>query len=244
MLHVYDVFEYDCATMVDHVQQLCALHESEIHMCPARRVTLDEASKTFYDVTGYSETYHAHPHTLLATATSWKTNPSRADLITGKSSTVMKARRNSIRTSMKPAVARKTQLNILAEYQKLQAALSTHQSPLQGSTPLGGEGSYNCLDIDMDASNIMDVDMTDHRDIDGANMLSCVRGTIFSTRTKPVAKNRYQKRLGAKKAKKLELDDRSDFTLNAADATMYRARSARCNYLMQDQPDIAFSTKE
>ena len=72
----------------------------------------------------------------------------------------------------------------------------------------------------MDASNAMDVDMTNDTDMDGANMVSCMRGTIFCTRTKPAAKNKYQRRLGAKKAKKLELDDRSDFALNAADATM------------------------
>ena len=96
----------------------------------------------------------------------------------------------------------------------------------------------------MDASDIMDVDMTNDTDTDDATMVSCMRGSIFSTRTKPAAKNKYQKRLGAKKAKKLERDDRSDFTLNAADATMYRARSARCNYLSQDRPDIAFSSKE
>ena len=50
--------------------------------------------------------------------------------------------------------------------------------------------------------------------------------------------------IGAKKAKKPELDDRSDFTLNAADATMYGALSARCKYLSQDRPDIAFGSKE
>ena len=89
----------------------------------------------------------------------------------------------------------------------------------------------------------MDVDTTNDRDIDGATMVSCMRGTIFSARTKPVAKNKFQKLLGAKKAKQLEIDDRSEFTLNAADATMYRAQSARCSYLSQDRPDLAFSSK-
>ena len=98
---------------------------------------------------------------------------------TGKSSTVMKARRKSIRASMKPRAARKTRLTILAEYQELQAALSTHQSPSPGPTPHGGEGSYDCLDIDMDAS--VDVDMTNDTDTDDANMVSCMRGSIFYT---------------------------------------------------------------
>ena len=89
---------------------------------------------------------------------------------------------------MKPQAARNTRLKILAEYQELQAALSTHQSRPQGSTPLGGEGSYNCLDMDMDASNIMDVDMTNDTDIDGANMVSCMCGTIFSEETKQASR--------------------------------------------------------
>ena len=89
---------------------------------------------------------------------------------------------------MKPKAARnKTRLKILAEYKKLQAALSTHQSPPPGPTPHGGEGSYNYLDIDIDAS--MDVDMTNDTETDDANMVSCMRGTIFSTQTKPAAKN-------------------------------------------------------
>ena len=50
--------------------------------------------------------------------------------------------------------------------------------------------------------------------------------------------------MGAKKAKRLELDYRSEYTLGAQDATMYRALAARCNYLAQDRPDIAFSRKE
>ena len=95
----------------------------------------------------------------------------------------------------------------------------------------------------MDASNIMDVDTTDDMDIDAAHMVSCTRGTICSARTKPVAKNMDQHIQGAKKAKKLELDEKSEFTLNAVDATMFRARSAKVNYLSQDRPDLAFNNK-
>ena len=116
-------------------------------------------------------------------------NPSRADFFTGTSSTVMKARRHSIRTSMKPKAARNTRFNTLAKYQELQAALSTHRSPLQESRPLGRDDSYNCLDVDMDASNDMDMDITDGMNTDGASTVSCMRGTICSARTKPVAKN-------------------------------------------------------
>ena len=100
------------------------------------------------------------------------------------------------------------------------------------------------MGVDIDATNYMDIDTTNDTDIDVANMVSCVRGALFSAGAKPVAKNKYHKRLGAEKHKKLELDDRSEFTLNAADATMYRALSARCNCLSQDMPHLAFSSKE
>ena len=44
------------------------------------------------------------------------------------------------------------------------------------------------------------------------------------------AKNKFQNQLGAKTAKKLELDERSELILGAEDATMYWALSARCKY--------------
>ena len=50
--------------------------------------------------------------------------------------------------------------------------------------------------------------------------------------------------MGAKKAKKLEISANSEFVLSPADATMYRALAARCNYLSQDRPDISYSSKE
>jgi hypothetical protein len=67
---------------------------------------------------------------------------------------------------------------------------------------------------------------------------------ISANRTKPVAKAKFQKRIGAKTSKKLELAENSAFELEPADATMYRALAARCNYLSQDRPDLAFSSKE
>ena len=63
---------------------------------------------------------------------------------------------------------------------------------------------------------------------------------VFANRTKPEKSSKYQKRVGAKTAKKLELAENSSFELSPADATMYRALAARCNYLSQDRPDIAF----
>ena len=67
---------------------------------------------------------------------------------------------------------------------------------------------------------------------------------ICANRTKPVQNAKFQKRVGAKKAKKLELDADSEFVLSPQDATTYIALSARCNYLAQDRTDISFSSKE
>ena len=66
---------------------------------------------------------------------------------------------------------------------------------------------------------------------------------IHANRTKPVPQH-GKKRLGAKKAKKLEIDANSSFVLGAEDATMYRALAARCKDLTQDRMDLADSSKE
>ena len=87
----------------------------------------------------------------------------------------------------------------------------------------------------------MDIDML-RGNLPGLPPKEC--GSIFAARTKPINQNKYQKRVGAKKAKKLELDKNADFTLSPADATTYRALAARCNYLSQDRPDISFASKE
>ena len=84
----------------------------------------------------------------------------------------------------------------------------------------------------MDASTEYD-DATNNMEVDGMGM--DIKGYVCAvTRTKPATTNKYAKRVGAKKAKRLELDDRSEYTFSSQDATMYRALAARCNYLAQD----------
>ena len=53
-----------------------------------------------------------------------------------------------------------------------------------------------------------------------------------------------RKELGAKKAKQLEISENQEYVLSQADATTYRALSARCNYMAQHRPDLAYSAKE
>ena len=65
----------------------------------SRQVHFREDVKDPYDIVPYSEMFHDHPHFILATRTSWKPLPSRADDFTGKSSAVMQSRRSSIKKS-------------------------------------------------------------------------------------------------------------------------------------------------
>ena len=66
---------------------------------------------------------------------------------------------------------------------------------------------------------------------------------ILAVRTPPANKNKYQKRSGAKATKKLEQLESVGHELNPKEATVFRALSARANYLAQDRVDIAYSSK-
>ena len=67
---------------------------------------------------------------------------------------------------------------------------------------------------------------------------------VADTRTPQAAKPGYgAKRAGAKAVKKMERES-VEYKLSPADATTFRALSARANYLSQDRADIGFSPKE
>ena len=67
---------------------------------------------------------------------------------------------------------------------------------------------------------------------------------FFAVRTPPANKNKFQKKSGAKATKKLEQLESVGHELNPKEATVFRALSARANYLAQDRVDIAYSSKE
>ena len=69
---------------------------------------------------------------------------------------------------------------------------------------------------------------------------------IRATRTRPTFEKGGPgaKRQGAKAVKKLERAANASHVLNSEEATLYRALSARANFLSQDRVDINFSTKE
>ena len=67
---------------------------------------------------------------------------------------------------------------------------------------------------------------------------------ILAVRTFPANKNKYQKRSGAEATKKLEQLESVGHELNPKEATVFRALSARANYLARDRVDIAYNSKE
>ena len=219
----------------------------DVHMrrAEARSVRFN-SNVDFIEVTPYSEQYDLHPHHLLATSNGWKKAPARSDPFTGKSSVVMKARRKSVKKALSSRTAKKIRQQILA------AANSAIRDLDEVYHNYKNDPSPVHMDTDMvtrpapPASQSMDIDSEDHSMDIGMFAQPWPKGcrSIFATRTPPANKNKYQKRMGAKKAKKLELDQSSEFTLNSADATTYRALAARCNYLSQDRPDISFASKE
>ena len=76
------------------------------------------------------------------------------------------------------------------------------------------------------------------------DMMDMYMDIVYATRTPPANSNKYKKRLGAKASKNLEKLESVGFELNSKEATLYRALSARCNYLAQDRVDVAFAAKE
>ena len=220
---------------------MCALyHESnDVLMKQANRVQFDETQKSSVDIIPYSEVYGCHPHLILASQSGRKRSPSCADPFTGKTQAVMKARRVQARKKLGTKSARKARQSILnAANQGLSELEETKQvftermihEPINSSQTWSSPFRHND-DIEMkDAPNAADSQ-------DTAPM-------IYATRTKPVKSNKFAKRIGAKTAKKIELEKNAAFTLSPQDATTYRALAARCNYLAQDRADLSYASKE
>ena len=60
---------------------------------------------------------------------------------------------------MQPKAAQtNTRLVLLTDDRERQSTLDLHRPQIRGSTPLGGDNSYNYLDMDMDIENDMDID--------------------------------------------------------------------------------------
>ena len=79
----------------------------------------------------------------------------------------------------------------------------------------------------------------------GDEVLISADPVICAARTRPVAKAKFQKRKGARQVKDFErAKAMADGSLTPESATLYRALSARANFLAQDRVDVSFSSKE
>lgn len=260
-------FARECECIDAFIAKLVALHDQDQHMPLSKTLRFNETRNEIIEIVLYSQMYDAHPHFILATKTGWKRNPSRADAFTGKTTKVIKDRRKKARKNFSSRSAKAMRKQIIKratsalsgmdvdtdKYDKMtndvkrdivhssrfthspfrqsvnHSVTDTHTNsvPVETSVPVPLPMDVDCHSSDVDPNSV-------------ANPMICAA----SKRTKPVNNAKYQKLLGAKKAKKRKLSEDNELTLSPADATMYRAIAARCNYLAQDRPDIAYSSKE
>ena len=195
------------------------------------------------EVQPYSESLPVHPHLVVATSAGWKRIPSRSDPFTGKSSAVMTARRQELALKFRSRLAIGRRRRLLRTLKR--------PKPMDVDRPEIPRPSKMDLDIPKDRDETFELPIPvpsplrpSHSPENDPMEVDSSHSQIFAARTKPVKPNKFQKRVGAKTAKKLELAENAAFELEPADATTYRALAARCNYLSQDRPDIAFSSKE
>ena len=100
------------------------------------------------------------------------------------------------------------------------------------TTEMANADLFRSQKMDVDNSISPDTPMKPCDDVD-VDM-----GKVCATRTPPVNTNKYAKRVGAKKANQLEIADNAAApdVLTSSEAKMYRALSARCNYLVKTAP--------
>ena len=201
-------FNRSCKSIDDQINLIASMHD--VKMTIHKKVDFNLDHIDIVEIQPYAETLPVHPHLIVATANGWKRIPSRSDPFTGKSSTVMTARRLELSRKFGGKESRRRRRYLIQQYSR-PVAMEVDSSAYHASRP---------APMQLDSLQ-----------------------PLFANRTKPV-KQKFQKRVGAKTAKKLEIAEHAAFELEPADATMYRALAARCNYLSQDRPDIAFSSKE
>lgn len=264
---IYDVLHPSCTDVDKCIDQVCALHDNSMNPNPGilrrhspftdvRRhdsnihVTFSDDAPEELEVVPYSEIYGTHPRFILAGPTDWKRNPARSYPYTGKSSAIMTQRKKAARKTIRSKVSRQNRRSILNTANQQGIGTARRQRSHGPSSPQD-DSSHTFMDMEINSTptiTSMDVDTDMDADINMLNMLKRVftmgmSRKVFANRTKPIKKH-GQKRVGAKKAKKLEISENGSFELSPSHATAYRALAARCNYLAQDRPDIAYSSKK
>jgi len=186
-----------------------------------------------YEVTAYSDLYEFLPKDFVIAVDSsghtyCKLIGRDVDYWTGKSSDVMKYRIAKYKSDLtEPMNHRKS---VLRQY--LNHLRSVELAKCRGARALAGVES-------LDHHFVYVTTVTTAED----ELVKLSQALCAAVRTQS-AKAKFAGRKGAKAVKKLERLQSTSHALSPEEATMYRALSARANYLAQDRPDIAFSTKE
>ena len=211
------------------------------------RVTFSDDATDVYNVTPYSEIYGVHPKSIVACSHgSFKAVSPISCPWTGKSSAVMVARMRADRRDLHKARARRRAIlsRFLANVSltppgAVQHSWTTYAVDLHDGQATDGADNKYVYNYNNDYQ-LVSVD----RSIVARGSSDLVVENLSVART-PSTKPKYgPARKGAKAVKKLERLEFGSHTLTPEEATMFRALSARANYLAQDRPDIAFSTKE
>ena len=210
------------------------------------RVTFSDDATDVYNVTPYSEIYGVHPKSIVACSHgSFKAVSPISCPWTGKSSAVMVARMRADRRDLHKARAQASHLIsllgkcFLDTTRRCTTLLDHLCGGLHDGQATDGADNQYVYNYNNDYQ-LVSVD----RSIVARGSSDLVVENLSVART-PSTKPKYgPARKGAKAVKKLERLEFGSHTLTPEEATMFRALSARANYLAQDRPDIAFSTKE
>ena len=216
----------DCNTTHNLRRPLCAVMEDTTYddVAPmevdvAKKVHVDIDKNTYHSVLAYSDHFPRHPRRITISRDGLQLVPSNVDHFTSMSADVMIHRRERHRFSDRTKVK------------------DHWKSVLQ---------NLRNQDIEMgveDVSDDLSTSVARCFVVCGRHFSTQLRdGHLMAVRT-PSTKKKGANRQGAKAVKKLERVS-STGDLNPHEATMFRAFSARANYLAQDRPDIALSTKE
>ena len=201
----------------------------------AKHVRFNVQATSTLDVTPYSQIYGVHPSRLKATAEGMKIVQEHVDPYTSKKGEIMRARSLSMRKGMLLSTcpdAHEYRLHIMQKM--ISGQVPTTPSQIQNGQIAIPAGASAGVFVKQPAHGVLEPE------------LAATLGRLYATRTPPAFKKGGPgaKRQGAKAVKKLERLSSNSFVLPPEEATMFRALSARANFLSQDRPDINFATKE
>ena len=186
-----------------------------------------------FNVPAYSWIYGCHPRTIVATATGWKRVSPHAHPFTGKTAKVMKAREDELYSTERRSQCERLRAEALNSVMVHGPAWDREEDP-----------DPSVHEVIASLTSQHEIQKQIRKAIfDGELEADYSQGPVAAVRT-PSAKPKFQGRQGAKQVKKFEQLVGENEKLTPAGATLYRALSARCNYLAQDRPDISYSAKE